>query len=106
MDQSTAKVVLQEYEQLHRLCMLQSRLLQSFGQSASEPETGERLIRLPEVLKRCGISKRTIYRLEAAGRFPARRQLGPRAVGWAESEVLGWINNPSPWQSGKRTEPR
>jgi predicted DNA-binding transcriptional regulator AlpA len=41
-------------------------------------------------------------RLEAAGRFPARRQLGPRAVGWAESEVSAWIANPIGWQSATR----
>jgi prophage regulatory protein len=95
MDASTAKFLLQEYEQLLRLCMLQSRMLERFAQPDSDPEIGERLIRLPEVLRRCGISKRTIYRLEAVGRFPARRQLGPRAVSWVESEILGWINNPS-----------
>ena len=102
MDQSTAKFILQEYEQLHRLCMLQSRMLQSFGQPASEPETGERLLRLPEVVRRCGISKRTIYRLEAVGRFPARRQLGPRAVGWAESEISAWMADPSGLRSQNR----
>ena len=76
--------------------MLQSRMLQSFGQPVSEPETGERLLRLPEVVRRFGISKRTIYRLGAVGRFQARRQLGPRAVGWADrSEISVWMADPS-----------
>jgi len=68
---------------LSRSYQLQSRLMRADERDAYEPETGERILRVREVVRRCGISKRTIYRLEAVGRFPARRQLGPRAVGWA-----------------------
>ena len=32
-----------------------------------------------------------IDRLEKAGRFPKRVQLGPCRVGWVESEVLDWL---------------
>jgi prophage regulatory protein len=32
-----------------------------------------------------------IDRLEKAGRFPKRVQLGPCRVGWIESEVLAWL---------------
>jgi len=32
-----------------------------------------------------------IARLEKAGLFPKRVQLGPNRVGWIESEVLDWI---------------
>lgn len=32
-----------------------------------------------------------IDRLEKAGRFPKRVQLGPCRVGWVESEVLAWL---------------
>ena len=32
-----------------------------------------------------------IDRLEKAGRFPKRVQLGPCRVGWVESEVLDWV---------------
>jgi len=32
-----------------------------------------------------------IDRLEKAGRFPKRVQLGPCRVGWVESEVLEWV---------------
>ena len=32
-----------------------------------------------------------IDRLEKAGLFPKRVQLGPCRVGWVESEVLAWI---------------
>ena len=33
-----------------------------------------------------------IDRLEKAGRFPRRVQLGPCRVGWIESEVLAWLD--------------
>lgn len=32
-----------------------------------------------------------IDRLEKAGKFPKRVQLGPCRVGWIESEVLEWL---------------
>ena len=32
-----------------------------------------------------------IDRLEKAGQFPRRVQLGPCRVGWVESEVLDWL---------------
>ena len=95
MSDSPAKLMLEEYKQLMKLYQLQSRLLRPDEREVHEPETGERILRLHEVVRRCGISKRTIYRLEAVGWFPARRQLGPRAVGWAESEVRAWIANPT-----------
>ena len=63
-----------------------------------ESRPAERLIRLPEILQRTGLSKRTIYRLEGIGRFPSRRKLGLRAVGWPESQVSAWMADPSTWR--------
>ena len=57
--------------------------------SASTPT----LIRRPEVTRRTGLSRTTIYRLVQAGEFPAPRQLGARAVAWIDSEVDGWIDS-------------
>jgi prophage regulatory protein len=53
----------------------------------------ERYLRLPEILQRTGLSSATIYRRIGSGQFPQQRDLGPGAVGWAESEVLDWLNN-------------
>lgn len=50
-----------------------------------------RLIRTAEVLARTGLSRTTIWRLERAGLFPARRRLGPNSVGWLESEIDEWV---------------
>ena len=36
-------------------------------------------------------SPQHIARLEKAGLFPKRVQLGPNRVGWVESEVLDWL---------------
>jgi prophage regulatory protein len=48
-------------------------------------------IRLPLVLKKTGLSRMTIYRLENRGEFPQRKQLSPNSVGWLESEVDEWL---------------
>lgn len=36
-------------------------------------------------------SPQHIARLEAAGQFPKRVQLGANRVGWVEDEVLDWL---------------
>lgn len=36
-------------------------------------------------------SPQHIARLEKAGEFPKRVQLGPNRVGWVEEEVLDWL---------------
>ncbi|MEM7241908.1 MAG: AlpA family phage regulatory protein [Pseudomonadota bacterium] len=38
-------------------------------------------------------SPQHIARLEKAGKFPKRVQLGPNRVGWVEAEVLDWIKD-------------
>jgi len=36
-------------------------------------------------------SPQHIARLEKAGKFPRRVQIGPNRVGWVEAEVLDWL---------------
>lgn len=36
-------------------------------------------------------SPQHVARLEKAGEFPKRVQLGPNRVGWVEREVLDWL---------------
>jgi prophage regulatory protein len=52
-----------------------------------------RIIRRPEVRRRTGLSDSQTWRLERAGNFPARIQLGPLAVGWFEDEVDDWVRS-------------
>ncbi len=48
-----------------------------------------RILRLPEVQDRTGLSRTTIYRWQLAGQFPQAVPLGTRNVGWIESELEG-----------------
>ena len=50
-----------------------------------------RILRLPEVQRRTGLSRSTIYVRLDRGLFPKPVSLGARAVGWIESEVDEWI---------------
>lgn len=50
-----------------------------------------RIIRLPAVKTRTGLSRSTIYLRVSDGTFPKPVSLGERAVGWIESEVDEWI---------------
>ncbi len=38
-----------------------------------------------------GLGYTTIFKLERAGKFPARRKLSPGRVGWLRSEVEAWL---------------
>ena len=51
----------------------------------------ETFLRLPQVRARTGLSRSTIYARIATGDFPNAIALGPRAVGWLESDVDIWI---------------
>ena len=53
----------------------------------------QRLIRLPEVKERVGLSKSHIYLLQAQGLFPKAIKLreGGRAAGYIESEIDTYI---------------
>jgi prophage regulatory protein len=50
-----------------------------------------KLLRLPEVVALTGLSRMTLWRLERAGRFPARRRLGANSVAWLDSDVESWM---------------
>ena len=48
------------------------------------------LLRLPDVQKLTGLSRSSIYRLEALGEFPKRVRLSERAVAWREEDLVKW----------------
>ena len=52
---------------------------------------GKRVLRLPEVIGKVGLSRASIYRLQEAGEFPSSIRLGRNSVGWVETEIDGWI---------------
>ena len=49
--------------------------------------------RLPQVIKRTGKSRPSIYRDMKSGNFPLALSLGSRSVGWLEAEIDAWIEN-------------
>ncbi len=51
----------------------------------------DQIIKLSEVIRITGLSYASIARYEKAGKFPKRRKLGGRAVGWLSSEINQWI---------------
>ena len=51
----------------------------------------ERLLRLPEVLRLCGLSRSAVYDLIANRDFPPAVRIGARTVAWRHSEVQQWI---------------
>lgn len=48
-------------------------------------------LRRKQVETRTGLSRSTIYQYIQDGAFPKPVPLGPRAVGWLESDVSDWI---------------
>lgn len=51
----------------------------------------EKILRLPAVKSRTGLSRSTIYARISGGTFPRAIALGARAVGWIESEIDEWL---------------
>ena len=49
------------------------------------------IIRLPAVMARVNICRTGIYMGMRQGSFPKSVQLGPKAVGWVESEIDDWL---------------
>ena len=50
-----------------------------------------RILRLPAVRERTGLSRSSIYAYIARRSLPTPVRLGSRAVGWVESDVEEWI---------------
>jgi prophage regulatory protein len=51
------------------------------------------ILRLKHVKPRVALSRSGIYSLLAAGDFPPPLQLGPRAIGWLQSDIDAWIES-------------
>ncbi len=51
------------------------------------------IIRLPQVIKKTGLCRSSIYAAIADGRFPAQIKLTKRSSGWLESEIDQWISD-------------
>ena len=52
-----------------------------------------RVLRLPDVITKTGLSRSSIYSRMKAGSFPSSVHLGPRTVGWMQADVDGFIQS-------------
>jgi prophage regulatory protein len=50
-----------------------------------------RLLKLPEVLNRTGLTRSALYQRICKGEFPKPVKIGTRAVVWIEDEVQGCV---------------
>lgn len=49
------------------------------------------ILRRKQVEARTGLSRSSIYLAISRGNFPTPVRIGPRAVGWVESEISQWL---------------
>ena len=54
-------------------------------------DRSSKILRLPDVKARTGLSRSTIYLRLATGQFPRPVSLGARSIGFVESEIDEWI---------------
>ncbi len=54
---------------------------------------GERVVRVPEAEQRTGLCRTSLWRLEKAGEFPARRAITGTTIGWLDSELTAWLQS-------------
>jgi len=57
----------------------------------SQDRAPDRVLRLPDVKARTGLSRSSIYAYMKDAKFPQHITLGERSVGWYESEVDAWV---------------
>ena len=56
-------------------------------------EINDRMLKIGEVLELAGLSKPSVYRRMKDSNFPQPKAMGPRAVGWSETEVRQWLSD-------------
>ncbi len=59
--------------------------------ASPEIQPGERFIRISEVMSMTGMKTTSIYRMQAASKFPHSVPLPGSRSAWLESEVLQWM---------------
>lgn len=59
---------------------------------ATDQVGARRLLRLPEVRQRVGLSRTEIYRRIRRNAFPSPVQLGPQSSAWDSAAIDRWID--------------
>lgn len=61
---------------------------------SSRTDEPPRFLKPAMLTQKVNLSRSQIYRLEEAGKFPARRRFGKRNVSWETKSVLAWMQDP------------
>lgn len=69
------------------------------------PSSPDRILRLPSVIERTGLSRSTVYRKVEARTFPKPLRISERCIGWRESDVESWLRSPAVHADAKRRDP-
>ena len=64
-----------------------------FSDTSEGSNMATSILRLPDVKKRTGLSRSSIYEFMKQRHFPAQIVLGARCVGWIEGEIDEWIQD-------------
>lgn len=64
-------------------------------QNSAAPGFRPAFYRMKDVIRITALSRPTLYRRIAAGRFPAPVKLGGRASGWPAQALQAWIDDPT-----------
>jgi prophage regulatory protein len=51
------------------------------------------ILRLPDLCKRIGLGRSSIYALMKRGQFPRPIRLSERAVGWRDADIEAWLQS-------------
>lgn len=65
----------------------------------------DRIIRLPTVLNRTGLSRSTLYRKIAEGTFPPQVKVSVHGAGWHEFAINRWIADPPGYRAENDNRP-
>ena len=64
--------------------------------------SADRLVKLPEVVRRVGLGKTMLYQMIGQGRFPAPYKLSPFVARWSDQEISDWITAMKDGFEGKK----
>ncbi|OAN63645.1 helix-turn-helix transcriptional regulator [Sphingomonas sp. TDK1] len=67
-----------------------------------QPEPLDRILRIKAVLACTGLTRSTLYRKMVAGTFPQNTQISTRCMGWRESAIAEWLDNPMSYDAANR----
>lgn len=62
----------------------------------------DKILRMPEVVIRTGLSRSTIYRKIKMGSFPAQLRISEHCCGWRASILDQWMADPESYRKEMR----